>query len=156
MTFRHLLLPALLGLALCATAQAQQPKSLQQRMSPGEFKAAGLDKLSPQELQSLDAWLQAHEKAATRVVTASGAPVFYPDIHKRSAFEAHLAGHFEGWSGHGSLTLDNGQQWKQIGSDDILCNASDRPAVKLKPSLFGGWLMHVDGCNGSAHVERTR
>src|SRR5688572_7667735 len=60
-----------LALALPAAAvSAQAP--LQQQMSPEQFKAAGLDKLTPEELASLNAWLGnaievESKKAVTRV-----------------------------------------------------------------------------------------
>jgi hypothetical protein len=54
---RYSLLSAAFALS-CLSAHAQQTDGLQQRMSADEFKAAGLDKLSPQELQSLEGgWL---------------------------------------------------------------------------------------------------
>jgi len=58
MSFRARCLPLLLALPCCAVYAQQTSGDLQQRMSPSEFKAAGLDKLSPQELQNLDAWLR--------------------------------------------------------------------------------------------------
>jgi hypothetical protein len=151
-------LPLLFGaLALPLMAHAQHERPLAERMSPAEFHAAGLDRLTPAQLQSLDAWLRAHEKpATTRVVDASGAPVFYPDEKKRSLIEAHVVGDFSGWTGRNLLTLDNGQQWKQVGSDTVMCTTSSAPAVKVRPSLFGNWLMHVEGCNDSAHVKRIK
>ncbi|WP_108472769.1 hypothetical protein [Rhodanobacter thiooxydans] len=154
---RHLTLPLLLALSLgCLSVQAQQANGLQQRMSDAEFKAAGLDKLSAQELQNLDDWLSKHGKTTTKMVDTSGQPVFYEPKQKRSKFNARLVGHFSGWHGHDEFTLDNGQSWKQIGSDAPDCMSADNPAVKVKPSLFDSWLMYVDGCNGSVHVRRTR
>lgn len=157
------LLLALSPLALPLHAQdaaAQDTTApLQQRMSSDEFKAAGLDKLTPQELDNLNAWLNGHSIVKTVVkketVDSSGKPV-YVDPTKRARFSAHLAGHFDGWSDGDQLTLDNGQVWKEVGSDVPSCMSKDNPEVKLKPSLFGSWLMHVDGCNGDAHVERVR
>ena len=150
------LIPLFAALLLGASvSHAQQTAPLQERMSAAEFKAAGLDKLSPQELQNLDNWLGAHAKVTKQVVTAEGKPVFYMPDQKRSKIDAHIVGHFSGWNGHNVLTLDNSQTWTQNGSDAPSCNASDNPMVKLKPSLFGAWLMYVDGCNGDAHVERT-
>ena len=154
---RYLILPLLLALPLLGmSAQAQQTAELQQRMSDSEFKAAGLDKLSPQELAHLDSWLASHGKVVTRVVSTSGKPVFYTDESKRRPINAHIVGHFGGWSGHNLVTLDNGQQWQQIGSDEPSCSASENPAVKIKPSLFGNWLMNVHGCNDTVHVRRQR
>ena len=154
---RHLILPALLALSLgCLSAHAQQTAGLQQRMSSSDFKAAGLDKLAPQELQNLDDWLSAHSKVTTRVVTENGKPLFYPDAHKRTRIDAHLVGHFDGWHGNSELKLDNGQVWKQIGADAPSCMTSDNPAVRVKPSLLGNWLMYVNGCNDNVHVQRVK
>lgn len=139
-----------------AFVHAQQYTPLAQRMSEAEFKATGLDRLSPQQLQALDGWLRTHDKPTTRVVDTSGKPVFYPDKAERRTIQAHLAGDFGGWSGDNELTLDNGQRWREIGSDTVSCNSSHAPAVTIRPSLFGNWLMHVDGCDGSAHVKRVR
>ncbi|MDE3073310.1 MAG: hypothetical protein KGJ63_11335 [Pseudomonadota bacterium] len=155
---RSLILPLLLVLPLvCVSAQALQAAGLQQRMSSSEFKAAGLDKLSPQELANLDRWLQAHrhDKVVTRVVDASGKPVFYAG-QKRRKIETHLVGHFGGWQGHNVMTLDNGQVWEQVGSETPPCMTSDHPAVKVKPSIMGNWLMYVHGCNDDVHVRRVR
>ena len=148
----------LLAVALCiAPLHAQQYVPLSQRMSAAEFKAAGLDRLTPQQLATLDDWLRTHGGMPPRVVDTSGRPMFYPKASERQKFEAHIAGAFSGWSGHSAYALDNGQQWEQVGSSsDVSCNAGDHPAVKVKPSLFGGWLMYVHGCNGSVHVQRTK
>lgn len=150
-------LSLLAALLLVAPLHAQQYTPLQQRMSAAEFRAAGLDRLSPEQLHALDGWLQAHpQPPATRVVDSSGKPVFYPTPKDRQKFEAHIVGTFTGWSGQDEYLLDNGQRWKQNGSTDALCNHGTNPQVKLTPSLFGGWLMYVHGCNGDAHVERVK
>ncbi len=154
---RHALLPLLLALPLCClSVQAQQADGLQQRMSGKQFKAAGLDKLTPQELASLDQWVQSHGKSNTHVVDASGKPVFYAGQKKRPTIQTHLVGHFDGWHGNNEMTLDNGQVWRQVGSDAPSCATADHPKVKVKPSLMGNWLMYVSGCNDSAHVRRIR
>ena len=152
---RHAMLPLLLALC-CLSVHAQQADGLQQRMSGKEFKAAGLDRLTPQELSHLDRWLQSHGKATTHVVDASGKPVFYPGQKKRQTIEAHLVGHFDGWHGYNEMTLDNGQVWKQVGSDAPSCMTADNPKVQVKPSFMGNWLMYVSGCNDTAHVQRIR
>ncbi|MCP1373626.1 hypothetical protein [Dyella lutea] len=151
------LFSALLALPVAALAASpDQTTPLRDRMSAADFHTAGLDKLSADELAHLDAWLAAHPTTRTKMVTSNGQPVFYTDKEKRAAIETHLVGHFDGWSGHNLMTLDNGQQWKQVGSDQPACGSASAPAVKVKPSLFGGWLMYVDGCNGSVHVERVK
>jgi len=80
---RPLLLLMSIALALPVAAfAADQYVPLQQRMSPEEFKAAGLDKLSPDELKNLDNWLSGHGKVVTKVVDQAGKPVFYPTSGK--------------------------------------------------------------------------
>ena len=79
------LLPLLMSVALAiplAATAADPYVPLQQRMTPEEFKAAGLDKLSPSELKNLDAWLSGHGKVVTKLVDQSGKPVFYPASEK--------------------------------------------------------------------------
>jgi len=155
---RHLLLSMLLALPLCCLSvhaqETPETPGLQQRMSSDEFKAAGLDKLSPQELENLDNWLSTHQKVTTRMVTDTGKPVFYPPKQKRSTINAHLVGHFEGWNGNTEFTLDNGQVWKQADSGAYGCPGIDNPVVKIKPMMLGHWLMYVQGCNDSIHVTR--
>ena len=74
---------ALILLAAATCAGAQTPSStLEERMSQAEFRAAGLDKLSPQELAQLNSWLETH--GGTRVVNRNGfATEFYPDSADR-------------------------------------------------------------------------
>jgi hypothetical protein len=152
---RYSLLSAALALC-CLSAQAQQADGLQQRMTGDEFKAAGLDKLSPQELQSLDGWLSAHGKVTTRVVTETGKPVFYPGSQKRTTIYTHITGHFDGWSKEHEFTMANGQVWKTIDPDPQACRASDNTEVQIKPSLMGTWMMYVPSCYENAHVKRVR
>ena len=64
-------------LACVEPARAAQPEmsgSIKEVMSADEFKAAGLNKLSADELQKLDAWLQGYrqvtEQAAEKKATS--------------------------------------------------------------------------------------
>ncbi|HSN00147.1 MAG TPA: hypothetical protein VLS52_03945, partial [Rudaea sp.] len=122
-----------LVLASCLTgatlAHAEQFSSLEERMSQSEFHAAGLDKLSPDELKALNVWLQAHYGTQTTYVTPSGKPVFYPKESAREAFDAHIVGQFTGWYGQTVFTLDNGQQWQQAESGSYQCGKFDNPKV---------------------------
>ena len=60
---------SVLGLCVIVTcvapvfaAREEMSAGVQEVMSPGEFKAAGLNKLSPEELQKLNAWLQGYRE----------------------------------------------------------------------------------------------
>jgi len=150
----RIVVPAVLCLLLSALpALAQQFSSLEERMSATDFKAAGLDKLSPEELKYLDGWLQAHQK--TRMVSPSGKPVFYAD-EDRKEFETHLIGSSGGWRGGTEFDLNYGQCWKRAQSGAYSCPTVTNPKVTVKPMLLGSWLMYVEGCNESVRVERVK
>lgn len=150
-----LLLSVALAVPLGAFA-ADQYVPLQQRMTPEEFKAAGLDKLSADELKNLDNWLSGHGKVVTKVVDQGGKPVFYPTSEKAGPIQAHVQGNFSGFNGHGQFTLDNGQVWQQADSTRFSCMSSENPKVTIRRSLMGNWMAAVDGCNDTAPLTRVK
>ena len=144
-------------LALAAAAAgAAGFSSLEERMSQGEFHAAGLDKLSPDEIKALDDWLRSHYATTTTYVTPSGQPVFYAKDTDREVVQSHIDGSFDGWRGHTVFKLENGQEWTQAESGSYTCGKADHPVVKIKPMLLGSWLMYVASCGDSVRVERTK
>ena len=153
-------LPVVLALAATVTAAAQTPQqapTLEERMSQAELKAAGLDRLSPEQLKFLNEWLRTHGAGANmQLVTPGGQPVFYPDTSSRETIETHISGVFTGWHGHTVFKLDNGQEWKQAESGQVSGGRYDDPKVKIKPMLLGSWLMYVEPCGCSVRVERTK
>jgi hypothetical protein len=105
-----LLLIAVLGAAFVA---ADTPK-VQDLMTPEEFQSSGLDKLTPAELEALNAWLLRY--------TAHDAPVVRktsPEVKREVAdakpqvIHSQIEGTFEGWSGKTLFRLKNGQVWQQ-------------------------------------------
>jgi hypothetical protein len=146
----------ILLVAASAAAAQSRPPTLEERMSQAEFQASGLDKLSPAELQQLNAWLQAHGGAATQVVDGGGEPVFYPREGSRELVEDRIAGTFSGWRGHTVFKLENGQEWEQAESGSRATGTFDNPAVRIKPMILGSWLMYVEGCGCSVRVKRIK
>src|SRR5882724_7634173 len=98
---------------VAGSASAAGFSSLEERMSQSEFHAAGLDKLNPDELKTLDDWLRTHNAVVTSVVTTtpSGQALFYPQDSDRKVVESHIDGSFNGWTGHTVFKLENGQEW---------------------------------------------
>lgn len=144
----------LLVAAAAVGAQSQSP-TLEERMSQSEFHSSGLDKLSPQELAQLNAWLQAHGGGARRHATGGSAD-FYPDPAERTMVTAHIDGSFNGWNGKTVFKLDNGQEWQQTESGRYDAGLFTNPAVKIKPMILGSWLMAVEGCGCSVRVQRIK
>ena len=145
------------ALVAVGVASAAGFSSLEERMSQSEFHAAGLDKLSPDELKTLDEWLRTHNAAGTTTyVTPTGAPVFYPKSSDREVVVSRIDGRFAGWYGNSTFKLENGQEWTQAESGTFTGGKWDHPAVKIKPMLLGSWLMYVEPCGCSVRVNRTK
>jgi hypothetical protein len=155
-------IPSLLSLALlaalfCGHAAAQEFSSLEERMSYAEFKAAGLDKLTPEELENLNRWL------AGRVQPAAVAPPA-PSEDRRgflsesgAAIIARIPGEFRGWREKGDrFVLDNGQVWEVLNLTSRLAVNLVDPRVTIEPGALGAWYMSVEGYNGRVNVRRVK
>ena len=129
---------------------APEKKSIRETMTPEEFKAAGLDKLSKEELKNLDAKLQgathaAETKAAEKAATQAKNQAEVDQI-KRDIIFSRVDGEFHGITGHTLIKLENGTTWKQaMSSDHFPANVTDHPKVAVLHSLMYGYKMRVEG-----------
>ena len=144
-----------------AAAFAQAP--IEQQMTPEQFKAAGLDKLSTQELANLNAWLNnTLEVETTKAAAVAKEKVEtenrgFATFGRSDPIEARLVGEFRGFARGRSYTLDNGQVWQQV--DDAVLHGvrMTDPQVRIKPALVGStWYMTVQGRNTTATVRRIK
>lgn len=153
-------IPTILSLVILASAPlfAQDtPSTLEERMPAADFNASGLNKLSPEELQFLNSWLASHPAPGARGTAVSGfATTFYPDDSQRQTIENKIDGEFVGWRGKTTWRLENGQEWQQVESGLRTGEKLSHPNVRIKPMIFGSWLMIVDGCDCNLRVKRIR
>ena len=120
---RSVFRPALLTAALLASGMtlAQQAPPLQEQMTASEFRAAGLDKLSADELAALNRWLerrvgeqtaaaveQAREEGRQEVVTKNRG---FFHFGSEEPIQSTIAGEFRGFGKGRRYTLANGQVW---------------------------------------------
>jgi hypothetical protein len=141
-------------------AAAAEFSTLEERMTASEFKNAGLDKLSPAELERLNAWLKAHGLSAGAVVDRSAEAGFRPKNFTGSVeggpFVAHIAGEFKGWSGSTRFKLDNGQEWDQTDGTEFVVRPMTNPQVTIEQGFLGGWTLKVEGYNRTTRVTRVK
>ena len=141
------------------------PRPIEQRMTPEEFAAAGLGKLSPEELAALNAWLRGTLQVETERAAAAAAVAATEKVKddNRGFFHfgsdepivARLQGRFEGFARNRRYTLDNGQVWKQTDTARLEGVSLDNPQVTVSPGVFGNvWYLQVEGYNKRAKVER--
>lgn len=147
--------------AAAAQAQAQQP--IEQQMTPEQFKATGLDQLSPEQLANLNAWLNNKlEVETTKAATEAKKKVeddnrgFF-NFGSSEPIVARIAGEFRGFGRGRSYTLDNGQVWQQLDDASLAGVRKTDPAVRITPSLIGNaWYLAIEGYNTRAKVQRTK
>jgi hypothetical protein len=159
MSVRSILLAFLL--AVSAPVAAQQ--AIESQMTPEEFRAAGLDKLSGDELARLNAWLNRTidtetEKAATtaRKKVEDDTRGFF-NFGTTEPVVGRIVGEFRGFAQGREYTLDNGQVWRQTDAARLVGARQDAPQVRITPGLIGNaWYLAIEGYNTRAKVERIK
>ncbi len=155
-------------LAFVPALQAQQAPlqgNVEDQMSAGEFRAAGLDKLSAGELAALNAWLQrkvgeetakavevAKEEGRQEVVRENRG---FFDFGTSEAIESSINGEFRGFGKGRRYTLANGQVWEQTDTATLAGVRRTDPVVSIKPGVLGACFMRIDGYNTAAKVRRV-
>jgi len=127
-------------------AQENSGASIQQMMTPEEFKAAGLDKLSSEELQKLDAWLQGYrqttEKKASEVAEKKASSAART---KLDMLVSRVDGSFEGLKGRTVIKLEDGTAWRQANAEDrFRPTVTDHPGAVVSHTVFG-YKMRIEG-----------
>jgi hypothetical protein len=151
---------SLLGVCTIFTCVAPVPAareeisaSIQQMMSPGEFKAAGLNKLSPEELEKLNAWLQGYREVAEQ--KAEKKATARAERTKLDVLVSRVDGAFNGLTGRTLIRLEDGTVWKQANADDrFRPRVTDHPAAAVIHGIFG-YKMTVEG-TGEFYVDPVR
>ena len=153
------------------TPEAPKPKkdatparSIEETMRPEEFKAAGLDKLSEDELQHLDAYLQGYRQSAQKKAAEKAQADAQVEIKKANekaeqateeakktartkldSLVSRVDGSIEGLKGRTQIRLEDGTVWKQANADDhYKATVTDHPAAVVLHTNFG-YKMRIEG-----------
>ena len=135
-----------------ADGKTQTWKGLEKMMSSGEFQAAGLEKLSPDELSRLNQWLLqfiAHD--SQQVVKTDAAIQKLQNVPVRR----RIAGIFRGWDGNTTFTLDNGEVWKQRLPGRYFAKM-ENPEVEIVKNLLGFYELKIVPSGKKVGVTRVK
>lgn len=164
-------------LALGATAASAQETTfpgLKAVLSEAEWKRAGLDRLTPDEIGVIDAALIRHQAGATArlqtelakartVAATTPAPAANPGLMARFGLPLFDEGDWRTmpplrakvvkWEGGNRFRLDNGQVWE--GHDTITYELPGRD-IEIHARPHGQFALVVDGMNTTLRVMRLR
>src|SRR5437879_5039381 len=133
------------------TTSEKPTRGVEETMRPEEFKAAGLDKLSEDELQHLDAWLQGYRQTTEKRVSEQVEKKATEEIKKATEqakaraprllaerVVSRVDGTLGGLTGSTVIKLEDGTVWKQANHDDRYHPVvTDHPMVSVSRSAFG-------------------
>lgn len=137
------------------------PLLIEQSMSAEDFRRAGLNKLSPEEIAHLDAWFRTSvervwkrsQEACPKMRTQS--PSVPAELPTPKLIESRINGDFEGWTGETIFKLQNGQIWQQA-TYSYRYHYSYSPQVTIFASEGGLFKMKVDGVSEVITVTRLK
>ncbi len=142
-------------------ASEKPTRGVEETMRPEEFKAAGLDKLSEDELQHLDAWLQGYRQSTQKKAAEQAQAKAEVEIKKATekateeanktartkldSLVSRVDGNIDGLKGHTQIRLEDGTVWKQVNVDDhFRATVTDHPTAVVLHTTFG-YKMRIEG-----------
>jgi len=104
-----------------------------------------LDKLSSEELQKLDAWLQGYREATQKATEATTEKKMKKSFFNREPVVSRVDGSFAGLRGRTLIKLEDGTVWKQANIDDHAGPSPiDHPGAAVVWTGFG-YKMRIQG-----------
>jgi hypothetical protein len=125
---------------LPASLAQNEAAGIEQQMTPSEFKAAGLEKLSPAELAKLNSWLQGYREQAVKQAVKKA--VAREEKTKMQLVVSRIDGVYNGVRSGQNIRLEDGTVWKVANPGEHYGGYADHPAVAIFKSLFG-WKMRI-------------
>ncbi len=158
------ILLTILIIAISASVAGQSAfSSLEEQMNGKEFNAAGLEKLTPDELAALNKWIRSRSLAtldAGQSVTGDedlrGLELKKMKDMPRTAIKSRVVGTFTGWDGQTTFRLENGMIWQQADKDKFYIKAVQDPLVTIEPGMLRTWRLSVEGYSSDCRVKRIQ
>lgn len=159
--FKSIFTVAFCLIAVCAFAAEAEFPGIETLMTDAERQSAGIDSLSPAQLDALNAWIATYTGAVVATTNSQPAAVAAPPVDDFRAppekidYVSRIAGEFNGWSGRTRFTLENGQVWEQRRGNRWKITL-DNPEVRIYQNFLGAFEMEVISEGRSIGVRRIR
>lgn len=145
------------GSLLAATALLAQESSfpgIEALMTPEEYQASGMDKLSPAERDALNRWLIRYTAQDSEVLRNTNEEV--KEAAEEQEIVSRITGDFKGWSGDTRFTLENGQVWQQRRRGNYRHTGDPNPEVRISKNFMGFYRLEVVETGKTVQVKRLR
>lgn len=169
---KSLLLATALLLAASFAHAAEVFPGLKSVLTEAEWKRAGLDRLTPDEIGVINAALIRHQAAVTaplqtELAAARETAAANPGEPKRGFLERFgladatadwqslpsLKAHVLKWESKNRFRLDNGQVWE---GDEPIVHELEGKAIEIQPRPHGRFALLIEGSNTMIRVRRVR
>ncbi len=144
------LLPIFAAFAPAVLAQEgnDTPPDVESLMTPEDFKASGLEKLTDAERKRLSEWVERYREGKFSGPQVQKPPSQWTEEEKQAerdfAIVANVIPRFRGWSGKTTFRLDNGQTWQQRMPGRLKYSGASSE-VSITKNIMGGYVLeHVD------------
>ncbi|HEY0504867.1 MAG TPA: hypothetical protein VGD42_15400 [Lysobacter sp.] len=153
-----LMLALAAGLSFPALAAEPEYVPVEQRLSPEQLHATGLDTLSSAQLALLNQLLREDRTQALRTAETQR-DIDDAGLRERRAptqpVVATVNGEVRAWSKGQTVLLDNGQRWRVVDGGLTLGKPVSNPKVTIAPGVLGAWYLRMDGNAPPVKVQRV-
>jgi hypothetical protein len=141
------------GSAAQAGDEAGSFPGIKALMSPQEYEAAGIGRLTPAELEALNQWLVRYTAEEATVMLKTDEEV--QEAVQEQEIISVIQQPFAGWSGDTIFKLENGQVWQQRGNGNYRY-MGNHPEVKINMNFMGFFRMELLENEKAVLVKRLK
>ena len=148
--FRHCM-ALLLALTALPVFSADAP-DIRELMTAEEFSASGLSRLSDEEFDVVNRWLERYSGQAVAEMSSTSSALKSADSY---TIRSRIDGEFSGWNGPTRFPLKNGQVWETKSTRRYSYSATD-PEVEITRNWIGTYRMRILDTDKAINVKRIR
>lgn len=144
----------MLCLPLATAAEKPAAPAVESLMTPEDFRAAGLDRLTDAERAHLSEWVERYRGG----VVVGPAPRKTSEQlaeDKKIEIVAKVIPSFTGWSGKTIFRLDNGQIWQQRQTGKMRYSGGDSTVI-IAPNMLGMYMLKHPESKRAVGVKRIK
>jgi hypothetical protein len=146
--FRHYL--SLILILITIPALAAENPDIRELMTPEEFTASGLSRLSNDEMDAINLWLVRYTAQDAEEILRSSPAV---QEVSRADVRSRIDGEFTGWNGPTRFTLKNGHVYETNSSRSYSYSAID-PEVEITRNWMGIYKLRILATDKAINVRR--